>query len=102
VAITGPLHNASATPPGAHNCRSACSGSGKLCAVAPDDDDYRIARHKHVYSVTLGFNMASEETGPWVATCTECGYTERGDDSRSQIGISAWSGDPPGDSETTT
>ena len=57
---------------------------------------------EHVFSVTLGFNVGSEETGPWVATCTECGHTERGNDSRSEIGVSAWSSEPTSDSETAS
>jgi hypothetical protein len=72
-----------------------------MYAVPTDHDDGGVAPHKHVYSVALAFNMASEETGPWVATCTECGYTERGDDSRAEIGVYAWSGEPT-DPETTS
>jgi hypothetical protein len=59
--------------------------------------------HKHIYSVVLGGNMGDNDDQSWVATCRECGHTERGDDAPNEIGIFSWSGEPPlGNSEDVT
>jgi hypothetical protein len=63
--------------------------------------DEETTEHQHVFVVTLGGNLGQEEEHePWAATCRECGYTECGDDARTQLGISSWSGST-GDAGTT-
>jgi hypothetical protein len=61
--------------------------------------DEKTTDHQHVFALTLGGNPCQEPM-PWTMFCRECGYTERGDDARTQLGIS-WSGKSRGDSDTT-
>src|SRR5262245_4591777 len=55
-------------------CVMICTTIDHYVGVA-EDDGQEPGTHTHIYLVVLGFNLGSEETGSWVATCTGCGYT---------------------------
>ena len=50
--------------------------------------------HEHTWSVVFLDMVGNNNDQSWIATCPECGLTERGDEAPRELGVEQWTGEP--------